>query len=136
MKNIVHGFILALANLISIWFGLVIYYVLKVPDQKMIQLPIAVLLTCILFSTYIYIYSNTKIGKNNYINIKYGFIIFIFSLIFVPVIFIPTHFITQGYLTSLGNIIAMWKFQAITNIIAIYISSVVAKSLYDNEEAI
>jgi hypothetical protein len=136
MKNVVHGFMLALANFISIWLGFVIYYIIKASNQRMIQLPVAVILSCILFSTYIYIYSKTKIGKNNYISIKNGVIIYMCSLIVAPIIFIPVHFITQGYLTSLGNIIPMLKFQVITNIIALYLSSIIGKSLFDRKEAV
>ena len=67
MKNIVHGFMLTLANFISIILGFVIYYIIKAPNQIMIQVPVAVLLSCVIFSTYVYIYSKTKMGKNNYI---------------------------------------------------------------------
>jgi hypothetical protein len=136
MKNVVHGFILALANFISIILGFVIYYIIKAPNQIMIQVPIAVLLSCIIFSTYVYIYSKTKIGKNNYISMKNCFLIYIYSLICAPIIFISAHFITQGYLTSFGNIVAMCLFQAITNIIVIYISSLIGRSLFDDKAAI
>jgi hypothetical protein len=136
MKNIVHGFMLSLANLSSIILGFLIYYIIKAPNQIMIQVPIAIALSCIIFSTYVYIYSKTKIGKNKYISIKNCFMIYIYSLACAPIIFIPTHFITQGYLTSLENIIYMWLFQAITNIIVIYISSLVVKSLFDNKAPI
>jgi len=32
-----------------------------------------------------------------------------------PAVFVPAHFITQGYLTSFGNIVAVWCFQAPVN---------------------
>jgi hypothetical protein len=136
MRDIVHGFMLSLANLSSIILGFVIYYIIKPPNQIMIQLPMAIILSCIIFSAYVYIYSKTKIGKNKYISTKSCFMIYIYSLACAPVIFIPAHFITQGYLTSLENIIYMWIFQAITNIIVIYISSLVIKSLFDNKGSI
>jgi hypothetical protein len=136
MKNIVHGFMLSLANLSSIILGFIIYFIIKAPNQIMIQGPIAIVLSCMIFSTYVYIYSKTKIGKNNYMSTKSCFMIYIYSLVCTPIIFIPAHFITQGYLTSLENIIYMWLFQAITNIIVIYISSLVLKSSFDSKVSI
>ena len=44
------------------------------------------------------------------------------SLLWVPVIFIPLHSITQGYITSFGNIIAIWLFQIPVNLLALLIS--------------
>jgi hypothetical protein len=136
MKNIAHGFMLSLANLSSIILGFVICYIIKTLNQIMIQLPMAIILSCIIFSAYVYIYSKTKIGKNKYISTKSCFMIYIYSLACAPIIFIPAHFITQGYLTSIDNINNMWLFQAITNIIVIYISSLVVKPLFNNKAAI
>jgi hypothetical protein len=136
MKNIVHGFILSLANFSSIIFGFGIYYMIKGPNQIMIQLPIAIVLSCIIFSTYLYIYSKTKIGRDRYISDTNCYMIYIYSLACTPIIFIPTHFITQGYLTSLQNILYSWLFQIITNVIVIFISRLVVKPLFNNKASI
>jgi hypothetical protein len=65
MKNIVHGFMLSLANFSSIIFAFVIYYTIQGPNQIMIQAPIAVVLY-IFFSVcsydfYAYSFYNTGI---------------------------------------------------------------------------
>jgi hypothetical protein len=44
------------------------------------------------------------------------------ALLWVPVIFIPLHFITQGYITSFGNITAIWLFQIPVNLLALLVS--------------
>lgn len=131
MKNIVHGFVLSLANLGSVIFGFAIYYLIKGPNQIIIQLPVAIVLSCIIFSTYLYIYSKIKKGKGKYISTSDCLRIYIYSLLCAPVIFIPTHFCTQGYMTSFENIVAIWLFQAVTNIIVIYISREVIKLLFN-----
>jgi hypothetical protein len=133
MKNIVHGVILSLANFSSIIFGFGIYYMVKGPNQIVIQLPIAIVLSCIIFSTYLYIYSKTKIGRDRYISATNCYMIYIYSLVWTPIIFIPTHFITQGYLTSFENILYSWLFQVITNIIVISISRLVVRPLFSNK---
>lgn len=136
MKNIVHGFMLALANFSSIIFGFVIYYMIKGPNQIIVQAPIAIVLSCIIFSTYLYIYSKTKIGRSKYISATSCCMIYIYSLAWSPMIFIPIHFITQGYLTSFENIVYQWLFQIITNIIVIFISGLVVKPLFNSKASI
>jgi len=49
------------------------------------------------------------------------------AFIWIPVIFIPLHYLTQGYITSFGNIIAIWLFQIPVNLLALLISSKVLK---------
>ena len=44
------------------------------------------------------------------------------AFLWVPVIFIPLHYFTQGYITSFGNIIAIWLFQIPVNLLALLIS--------------
>lgn len=136
MKNIVHGFMLALANFSSIIFGFVIYYMIKGQNQIIIQAPIAIVLSCIIFSTYLYIYSKTKIGRDRYISATNCYMIYIYSLVWSPIIFISIHYITQGYLTSFENILYQWLFQIITNIIVIFISRLVVKPLFNNKASI
>jgi hypothetical protein len=136
MKNIVHGFMLTLANFSSIIFGFVIYYMIKGPNQIVIQVPIAIVLSCITFSAYLYIYSKTKIGRDGHISAKSSYMIYIYSLAWSPIIFIPIHFITQGYLTSFENILYQWLFQTITNIIVIFASRLVVKPLFINKASI
>lgn len=136
MKNVVHGFMLALANFSSIIFGFVIYYIIKGPNQIIIQAPIAIVLSCIIFSTYLYIYSKTKIGRDRYISATNCYTIYIYSLVWSPIIFISIHYITQGYLTSFENILYQWLFQIITNIIVIFISRLVVKPLFNNKASI
>jgi len=44
------------------------------------------------------------------------------AFLWVSLIFIPLHYITQGYITSSGNIIAIWLFQIPVNLLALLIS--------------
>jgi len=49
---------------------------------------------------------------------------YILPFVWAPSIFIPLHYVTQGYLTSIGNIVALWTFQAQVNFLALSIAVV------------
>jgi len=46
--------------------------------------------------------------------------IYVYSLLWGPLIFVPLHYVTQGYLTSAGNIAALFLFQAPINVLALF----------------
>jgi hypothetical protein len=56
---------------------------------------------------------------------------FLMALLWSPVVFVPLHYIGRGYLTSLGNILAIWLFQIPTNFLAL----VVVKTWFRSEKA-
>ena len=119
---ILHSIILALINLISIVFGFGIYHFFSEYGQLAIQAPIAVIVSIIVFITWIVIIKSKKISKLFPEDWLQFLIIFILSLAWAPVIFVPVHFISQGYLTSFGNIFWTWVFQIPTNICILLLS--------------
>ena len=121
-KIILHSFILAVINIISIIFGFGIYHFLMQYNQLAIQIPIAALFSIIVFTTWIVVikYKNiTKIFPEGWLQFL---LILLFSLAWIPVIFVPLHYITPGYLTFYGNIYLNWVFQIPINIIIILIA--------------
>ena len=42
-------------------------------------------------------------------------LVFLASLVFMPFIFTPAHWLGTGYLTSVGNLVAVGWFQAVAN---------------------
>lgn len=45
--------------------------------------------------------------------------VYLAALLWTPLIFVPLHYVSQGYLTSIGNILGIWLFQVPVNILAI-----------------
>ncbi len=121
-KIILHSFILSVINIVSIIFGFGIYHYFMEYNQLVIQIPIAVVFSLIVFTAWIVIlrYENIlKLFPQGWLEFL---LILLFSFAWLPLIFIPLHYITQGYLTSFGNIYMTWIFQIPTNIIIILIA--------------
>jgi hypothetical protein len=134
MKYIFYGLLLSLVNLISIILGFVFYYLFKTPNQIEIQLPIAVLLSCLFFTmnVFLLIKSNKEISMSVFSVIR----IYLFSMLWTPVVFVPLHYMTQGYLTSIGNILYTWIFQATTNILVLAMTKLTLEMFSKNEKFI
>lgn len=119
----VHGFFLTLSNIFAILAGFAITKVTPAIKQLTIQLPVAVLLTLIIFllveklANRFSFLSFPLQGKQSWI------LTYLFSLVCTPFVFIPLHFLTQGYLTSFSNILAIWLFQLPVNFIAIFLTA-------------
>lgn len=134
MKYIFYGLLLSLINLISIILGFVFYYLFKTPNQIEIQLPTAVLLSCLFFtmSVFLLIKSKKEISMSVFSVIR----IYLFSMIWTPVVFVPLHYMTQGYLTSMENILYTWFFQAVTNILVLAMTKLTLEMFLKNEKFI
>lgn len=134
MKYIFYGLLLSLINLISIILGFVFYYLFKTPNQIEIQLPTAVILSCLFFtmSVFLLIKSKKEISMSVFSVIR----IYLFSMLWTPVMFVPLHYMTQGYLTSMGNILYTWFFQAVTNILVLAMTKLTLEIFLKNEKFI
>ncbi len=121
-RVLLHGFVLFFTNFTGVFVGFVVYNFLKPINQIVIQLPVAALLSILLFLIWnwlLYIFSFKKMHLQN----SSEFILaFICSLIWNPIIFVPLHYCTQGYVTDVGNVVALWIFQVPVNILAIMIA--------------
>lgn len=133
MKYIFYGLLLSLINLISIILGFVFYYLFKTPNQIEIQLPTAVLLSCLFFTmSVLLIKSKKEISMSVFSVIR----IYLFSMLWTPVVFVPLHYMTQGYLTSMENILYTWFFQAVTNILVLAMTKLTLEMFLKNEKFI
>ena len=127
LKILINSFLLLVVNMIGIIVGFMIYKLFRTSDQISIQLPVAIVISILLFLFWNFLlhYINT-LQKISLCKISDFVWTVIISLLFGPLIFIPIHYLTQGYLTSSGNIIALILFQipvnTITVIITLYIT--------------
>ncbi len=114
-----HSLILVLANFGAIYCGFIVFHLLKPANQMAAQLPVAVILSIAGFIFW-NLLMRIHLLKSVVIKEKQELIyIYFVALVWAPVIIVPLHYITQGYLTSFGNIIAIWIFQLQVNLVSI-----------------
>ncbi len=124
-----HSFILAITNLLSILVGFTIYHFIPQFNQSLIQIPVATFFSVIIFIVWVLIIRFKKIVKLIPENrIDYIFIIIV-SLLWIPIIFYPLHYFTQHYITSYRNISWVWMFQIPVNVIIVFITYIVLRKI-------
>jgi len=45
------------------------------------------------------------------------------SILWAPLVFVPLHYFTQGYVTSVGNLVALVLYQLPVNLLALFVPS-------------
>ena len=117
MKICLHGLLLYLANLVGVIAGFVIFH-LTAGNQLAIQIPIAAVVSILLFTFWCYLLR--KIAAKKLFHAPLDLIwIFVVALVWNPAIFFSLHYFTQGYPSSWGNILAVMLFQIPINAIAL-----------------
>ena len=122
IRIILHGLVLLVANMVGIIVGFVVYHVHSTGDQIGTQVPIGVLLSILLYLAWVLLLRTLPFAKLTLQNTREHVLVGACSLLWNPIIFIPLHYFTQGYLTGVGNIIALALFQAPVNTIAISVA--------------
>ena len=123
-----HSFILVLINLAAIIIGFLIFKLHKTANQITIQIPVAVVLSILLFILWNWLVKHLSFKRLYLEKLEDFLLIYVASLLWAPVIFVPIHYITQGYLTSIGNILALLFFQLPTNGLAVYTAKLAIKN--------
>jgi len=119
LRVFLHGFVLTLINIGSILVGFGIYHLLKPVSQIAVQAPSAAILCIIAFLLWGLLVRRLSAGNLSLRGRGEFARTFLLALLWSPTIFIPLHYIGRGYLTSFGNIRAMWLFQIPTNFLAL-----------------
>ncbi len=119
MPRAVHSAILALANLASMLIGFAAYRLTGATNQLAVQVPVAACATVALFAVWMSLagrFAPRALGVGGAAD---GWWIYGLATAWAPVFFVPVHFVTQGYLTSFGNVAALWAFQLPVNVAAV-----------------
>ncbi len=126
MRIMIHGLLLYVANMVGIGGGFFVYK-LAAQDQRTLQMPIAAVLSIVLFLLWCYFVR--KILSQKIVDAPLDLIwIFAAAMAWGPLSFYPLHFFTQGYMSDSGNIIAMMLFQFPTNAVALFFTYVLTQS--------
>lgn len=115
---VLHGLALALVNLAAIFFGFLVYNLVRPANQIAVQGPIAALLS--IAGVLVWAWLSSRLGQGRYSLAAAKLLwVFLASLAWLPAIFMPLHLATQGYVSSFDNILVGWVFQAPVNALAL-----------------
>ena len=116
-----HSLVLVIADLAGIAAGaLAAFRILGVPNQVWLQLPIAVVLSVGCFCAWVLSLRILRWKVLQPAGPKELRASLAASLLWAPVVFVPLHYFTQGYLTSIGNLVALALYQLPVNALALF----------------
>jgi hypothetical protein len=116
-----HSLVLVLADIAGIGVGASIAFgITGKSNQVWLQVPIAVILTIVGFGIWMLLLRALGLRRLQPVSRKEVAAYFLAALVWAPVVFVPLHYLTQGYLTSIGNLVGLALFQFPVNAIAAF----------------
>jgi hypothetical protein len=115
----VNAALLSSLNLASVIVAFGFYCLLRPPDQVLFQGPVAALIAMISFLVVHVLIGRSSFHSLSPIGWRNAVLVYALAFFLAPLLFIPLHLATQSYLSSFGNIIVIWLFQAPTNALAL-----------------
>jgi hypothetical protein len=114
-----HSLVLAMTNIVAILVGFGVYNLLKPVNQIAVQVPFATMVCIIGFVSWCFL--TRRLPFKEFAQPDGGELAWVYlaALLWSPILFVPLHYVSQGYLTSLGNILGLWLFQIPVNALAI-----------------
>ncbi len=127
-----HSLVLVIADIAGIAGGAVAAFkILGVPNQVWLQVPLAVVLSAGCFCAWILSLRVLRWKRLQPAGSKELGACLAVSLVWAPLVFGPLHYFTQGYVTSLGNLVALALYQLPVNALALLGSSILPKAASD-----
>jgi hypothetical protein len=124
MKTIrvgLHSLVLVIADIAGIVGGaLAAFWILGLPNQVWLQLPIAMVLSVGCFCAWVLSLRMLGWKGLQLAGSKEPRACLAVSLLWAPLVFVPLHYFTQGYLTSIGNLVALALYQLPVNALALF----------------
>ena len=125
LKISLHSFVMVIINFTAILTGFLVFKFLRSSDQIYIQIPVALLLSILLFISWNWLIKILSLKRLFLKESQEFFLTFFASLLWSPLIFVPVHYLITGYLTSIGNIVAVLFLQIFINSIALSLTKLV-----------
>ena len=120
-----NSFLLVVADIAGIGGGaLVAFHVSGVSNQVWLQLPIAIVLSIVCFFAWMLLIHLFDLRRLQPLDAEELGACLVASMLWAPVIFVPLHYLTQGYLTGIGNLVALALYQLPVNMVALFGPSV------------
>jgi hypothetical protein len=119
MRVVLHSVALALADLAGIIVGFLAFKILGSADQILVQLPVAVMATIGGVVAWSVALRALRFPRLLWTSESEAMQSFLISLTWGPLLFVPLHFFTQGYVTSLRNLVVLAAYQVPVNLLAV-----------------
>lgn len=119
LRICLYGLVLAITNITGILVGFGAYHLLRPINQLAVQVPVAATVCIIGFVSWDAFAQRIvfrRLARPAGSELTW---LYLAALLWGPLIFVPFHYVSQGYLTSFGNILAIWLFQIPINFLAI-----------------
>ena len=118
-RRLLHAIALVTANFAGLWLGFLAFYVADTANQLAVQLPIAVVVSVAAFVAWIRLVNGRgsarlRFGERADAAWVHGLAPAVAALAFVPL-----HLATTGYLTAVTNVLAVWGFQLVVNLVVV-----------------
>lgn len=121
----IHGLALALVNLASVVAGFVAFRASGSGRQMAVQIPVALAVSVIAFVIWVWLTRRYSFGwRRQDWRSRLG--VFGLAMLWAALIYAPLHLLTQGYVTALSNVVALWAFQVPANCAALAAAEVLA----------
>ena len=137
LNIILQSFILTVTNIAAILSAFGIYTIVLqfvAVNQRALQTPLAIILNIALFLVWTWLVVR-YLSRYSLQKTSEFYLVYFAAGIWNPIIFIPVHYFTQGYLTSLGNIIVLWMYQVLVNLPVLALARWLSNRMLSGEEA-
>jgi len=122
-RAIIHGFALAVVTIGSVVVGFAVYKMVGLEEQVAIQVLVAGLVCVATFAVWGWLAHRITGGELSLADLKELGVAYAAAFVWMPILFVPLHFTTQGYMTSVGNILSTWLFQLPFNLLALLVAN-------------
>ncbi|MCK9997251.1 MAG: hypothetical protein KAH56_13330 [Candidatus Krumholzibacteria bacterium] len=125
VKLILNATVVSVLNLASFVIGFFIFRMSGSGEQRLIQGASAFLIAVTLVVVWLVVFR-----KFNRLKVEYDYIrIFLLAFPCTAVIFVPIHFVVTGYLTGIGNIVAIVFYLFPMNALALAIAAAIIRRM-------
>lgn len=123
VKLVLNALMIGALNLASFVLGFWIFKLSASGAQRLVQGTAAMIIGVSLVVGWLVLFR-----KFNRLQVEFDFLkVFLLVFVLTPVLFVPVHYVLTGYLTGIGNIIAIGTYQFPMNALALTIGAALVK---------
>jgi len=124
-KLILNATMVGVLNLASFVIGFFIFRISGSGDQRLIQGTAAFVIAVTLVVIWLVVFR-----KFNRLNVEYDYIrVFLLAFLCTAAVFVPVHYVVTGYLTGIGNIIAIGAYLFPINALALAVAAAIIRRM-------
>ena len=125
VKLVLNALMIGALNLASFVIGFGIFKLSASGEQRLVQGAAAMIVGVALVVGWLVLFRNF-----NRLQVEFDYIkVFLLVFVCTPVLFVPVHYVMTGYLTGVGNIIAIGAYQFPMNALALAIGAALVRRM-------